>query len=74
MNTIYHFLYGLVSTTELTILLLVVTVVFAVLIVAAIVRMYKLKAENKKLIENVDKEETDKSYKDFTDGHLYENN
>lgn len=65
----------MVSTKQLTIVLLIITVVFAFLIVMAIIKMYKLKAENKRLIETDDyKTEVENSYKDFTDGHLYENN
>ncbi|MDX1471037.1 MAG: hypothetical protein R3213_06040 [Flavobacteriaceae bacterium] len=65
----------MVSTKQLTIVLLIITVVFAFLIVMAIIKMYKLKAENKRLTETDDyKTEVENSYKDFTDGHLYENN
>lgn len=65
----------LVSTAQLTIILVVTASVFAVFIGIAVVKMYKLKAENKRLLENsAYKSEIDQSYQDFTDGHLYENN
>lgn len=63
-----------ISTKELTYILLIVTGVFAVLIGAAIIKMYKLKAENKRLIETDDyRMEVEKKYQDFTEGHLYDN-
>lgn len=36
--------------------------------------MYKLKAENKKLMETNAFKDVDESYKDFTSGHLYGDN
>ena len=61
------------TTKQLTIILIVTASVFAFFIIAAIIKMYKLKAENKKLLESNPFEESDNRYKDFTDGHLYEN-
>jgi len=64
----------LVSTTQLTIVLIVTASIFLVFIAIAIIKMYKLKAENKKLLDSsFYKSEVDKSYQDFTDGHLYDN-
>lgn len=63
-----------VSTMQLTIVLIVTAAIFLVFIVIAIIKMYKLKAENKRLLESdAFKNEVDESYKDFTDGHLYDN-
>ena len=63
-----------VSTTQLTIVLIVTAAIFLVFIVIAIIKMYKLKAENKRLLESdAFKTDVDESYKDFTDGHLYDN-
>ena len=74
MNAIFLSFQFLVSTTSLTIVLLIITVVFAFLIVGAILKMYKLKAENKRLTETDDHRlEVENSYKDFTEGHLYDN-
>nr|WP_321224253.1 hypothetical protein [uncultured Psychroserpens sp.] len=65
----------LVSTIQLTIVLIVTASIFLVFIAIAIIKMYKLKAENKRLLDNsFYKTELDKSYQDFTDGHLYDNN
>lgn len=67
--------YLIVSTTQLTIVLIVTASVFILFILVAIIKMYKLKAENKKLMEtNAFKNELDESYKDFTGGHLYGDN
>jgi hypothetical protein len=60
---------------QLTIVLIVTASIFLVFIAVAIIKMYKLKAENKRLTDNsFYKSEIDKSYQDFTDGHLYDNN
>ena len=63
-----------VSTEQLTIVLLITAGVFVVFITLAVIKMYKLKAENKRLTDSdAFKTEVDESYKDFTDGHLYDN-
>lgn len=64
----------LVSTEHLTIVLLITAGVFLFFITLAVIKMYKLKAENKRLTDSdAFKMEVDESYKDFTDGHLYDN-
>lgn len=63
-----------ISTHQLTLILLVTVCVFIVLIGIAIIKMYRLKAENKKLMETNAFNELDTSYKDFTGGHLYDDN
>ena len=64
----------IVSTTQLTMILIAVASIFLVFILIAIVKMYKLKAENKKLMETNAFKDVDESYKDFTGGHLYGDN
>ncbi|HLT34244.1 MAG TPA: hypothetical protein VKZ98_10675 [Aquaticitalea sp.] len=65
----------IVSTMQLTIVLIVTAAIFLVFIVIAIIKMYKLKAENKRLLDSdAFKTDVDESYKDFTDSHLYDNN
>jgi len=60
---------------QLTIVLIVTASIFLVFIAVAIIKMYKLKAENKKLLDSsFYKTDVDKSYTDFTEGHLYDNN
>ncbi|WP_460219068.1 hypothetical protein [Psychroserpens sp. MEBiC05023] len=74
MLTTYSSNISLVSTMQLTIVLIVTASIFLIFIAIAIIKMYKLKAENKKLTDNsFYKSEIDKSYQDFTDGHLYDN-
>ena len=61
----------IVTTAQLMMILIAVASVFLVFILIAIVKMYKLKAENKKLMQTnafKDYEETDE---DFSSGHLY---
>lgn len=64
----------LVTTTQLTMILIAVASIFLVFITIAIIKMYKLKAENKKLMETNAFKDVDESYKDFTSGHLYGDN
>ncbi|WP_299227969.1 hypothetical protein [uncultured Psychroserpens sp.] len=65
----------LVTTTQLTVVLIVTAAIFAVFIGVAVVKMYKLKAENKRLMDRSKyKSDVDKEYRDFTEGHLYDNN
>ena len=67
-------LVSAVSTEQLTIVLLITAGIFLVFIALAVIKMYKLKAENKRLTESdAFKAEVDEGYKDFTDGHLYDN-
>ncbi|WP_296384484.1 hypothetical protein [Winogradskyella sp.] len=63
-----------VTTTQLTMILIAVASIFLVFIIIAIIKMYKLKAENKKLMETNAFKDVDESYKDFTSGHLYGDN
>jgi len=59
-----------VSTKQLTIVLIVTSIVFLFFIVIAIIKMYRLKAENKKLLENdIYKSENEEKHED---GHLYQ--
>ncbi|BAO77517.1 hypothetical protein WPG_3287 [Winogradskyella sp. PG-2] len=55
-------------------ILIAVASIFLIFIIIAIIKMYKLKAENKKLMETNAFKEVDESYKDFTSGHLYGDN
>ncbi len=64
----------IVTTTQLTVILIAVATIFFIFIIIAVIKMYKLKAENKKLMETNAFTEEDESYKDFTSGHLYGDN
>ncbi len=61
----------IVTTTQLTMILIAVACIFLVFIIIAIIKMYRLKSENKKLMETNAFKDVDESYKDFTSGHLY---
>lgn len=64
----------MVSTSQLTIVLIVTASIFLVFIAIAVIKTYKLNAENKRLTEMDNlKSDEDETYKDFTDGHLYDN-
>lgn len=64
----------IVTTMELMIILITVASVFLVLILIAIVKMFKLKAENKKLMETNAFKDYEDSSKDIPSGHLYGDN
>jgi len=64
----------MVTTTQLTLILITVASIFLVFILVAIIKMYKLKAENKKLMETSSIKEEEETYTDFTSGHLYGDN
>ena len=68
-----HFLktIPLVSTTQLTIVLIVTAIIFSVFIGIAVLKMYKLKAENKRLMDRKYKAKQQEDT-DFTEGHLYD--
>lgn len=63
-----------ISTEQLTFVLIAVSCIFLVFIGVAIYKMYKLKSENRKLMETNAFKDLDDSYKDFTGGHLYGDN
>ena len=48
---------------------------FLVLLILGVRKSYKLKAENERLSKKktLQSDEEDKAYKDFTEGHLYDN-
>jgi hypothetical protein len=74
MAQLISFINLLVTTSQLTIILIIVAGILLIFIVIAVIKTYKLNAENKRLTElDNQKSEEDTSYKDFTDGHLYDN-
>ena len=64
----------IVTTTQLTMILIAVASVFLVFILIAIVKMYKLKAENKKLMQTNAYNDYEESNEDIPSGHLYGDN
>jgi len=73
MAKIFSIFFALVSSSQLSIVLIAVGTIFLIFIVIAVIKTYKLNAESKKLAEMDSKSEDDNNYKDFTDGHLYDN-
>jgi hypothetical protein len=53
----------------------VVVVFFTILLLLGVRKSYKLRKENEKLnkIGTLDSDEENKAYKDFTEGHMYDN-
>ncbi|WP_400078216.1 hypothetical protein [Winogradskyella sp. R77965] len=64
----------IVTTTQLTMILIAVASIFLVFILIAIVKMYKLKAENKKLMETNAFKDYEESTEEIPSGHLYGDN
>ncbi|WP_418636337.1 hypothetical protein [Winogradskyella sp.] len=64
----------IVTTTQLTMILIAVASIFLVFILIAIVKMYKLKAENKKLMQTNAYKDYEESNQGIPSGHLYGDN
>lgn len=66
----------LVEQGNVVTMLIVTVVFFLILLILGIRRSYKLKAENERLSEkrSIESDEENKVYRDFTEGHLYDNN
>ncbi|ULC58345.1 hypothetical protein MBM09_10470 [Flaviramulus sp. BrNp1-15] len=79
-------MYNLITFTSLIFLinqsdivtgLIVVVIFFAILLLLGVRKSYKLKKENERLEalnNDMGDDDEDKPYKDFTEGHLYDNN
>jgi uncharacterized membrane protein YkgB len=63
----------IVTTTQLTMILIAVASIFIIFIIIAIIKMYKLKAENKKLMNTNAFKEFEENDQEYT-GHLYGEN
>jgi len=63
-----------VSTLDLTYVLIVVSCIFIIFIGIAIVKMYRLKSEEKKLMETNAFKDSELEVKDYSGGHLYGDN
>ncbi|MBU2929829.1 hypothetical protein [Winogradskyella psychrotolerans] len=64
----------IVTTTQLTLILIAVATIFIVFILSAIFKMYKLKAENKKLMQTNAYKDYEDAGEDIHNGHLYGDN
>ena len=69
--------YSLISEFNMLTVLMIVGAFFIILIILGIRKTYKLNQENKRLIElhnkQLEKDKENEGYRDFTEGHLYEN-
>ncbi|MDO5980388.1 hypothetical protein [Flavivirga spongiicola] len=65
----------LMNQSDIVTILIIVVVVFSILLILGVRKSYKLKKENERLNNMNTKmpEEEDETYKDFTDGHMYDN-
>ena len=64
----------LVTTQELTIILIAVSCIFLIFISIAVLRMFKLRREEKQLMETNAFTEAEEDMKDYSGGHLYGDN
>ncbi|QDO94744.1 hypothetical protein FNB79_12485 [Formosa sediminum] len=66
----------LIQEKEIVISLLIIVSVLLVLLILGMRKTYKLNEENKRLsnLNYLDTEVQEEKYKDFTEGHLYNNN
>jgi hypothetical protein len=67
--------YSIIEQLSIVKMLAITVVFFLVLLILGVRKSYKLKKENERLNEMSTsfKDEENKPYKDFTEGHLYDN-
>jgi hypothetical protein len=65
----------LIEQSSIVTILIITVSFFLILLILGIRKSFKLKAENEKLSKkrSLQSEEDNKEYKDFTEGHLYDN-
>lgn len=63
----------LIEQTSIVTVLSIVVVIFFILLVLGVRKSYKLKKENERLnsMNTKIEDESEKPYKDFTEGHMY---
>ena len=66
---------SLIEQINIVKILIITVVFFLVLLIIGIIKSFKLKAENERLSKksNLSSEDDNKVYKDFREGHLYDN-
>jgi len=66
----------LIEQSSIVTMLIVTVAFFLILLILGVRKSYKLKAENERLSKKKSSQSDDdkKTYKDFTEGHLYDNN
>ena len=67
--------FFLIEQASVVTMLTITVAFFLILLILGIRKSYKLKAENERLSErsNVSSNEDNKVYRDFREGHLYDN-
>ncbi|GAA3606414.1 hypothetical protein Q4Q39_11195 [Flavivirga amylovorans] len=72
---IFLFSPFLINQANIVIVLIIVVVIFSILLLLGVRKSYKLKKENEKLNSMNTKmpDEEEENYKDFTEGHMYDN-
>lgn len=70
----YFLTFLRISQKDIVTVLIVVVVFFSILLILGIRKSYKLKKENEQL-DKISEElaRQDEKYKDFTEGHMYDN-
>ncbi|MDD7887638.1 hypothetical protein [Flavivirga sp. 57AJ16] len=63
----------LIDQSDIVTILIIVVIVFSILLILGVRKSYKLKKENEKLNSMDTKMPEEETYKDFTDGHMYDN-
>ena len=66
---------ALINQSDIVTVLIVVVILFGVLLILGVRKSYKLKKENERLnsMNTSFSEEDEEKYKDFTEGHMYDN-
>ncbi|WOD43033.1 hypothetical protein [Hwangdonia lutea] len=66
----------LISQSDIVTVLIIVVVIFSFLLILGVRKSYLLKKENDRLnsMNTTMEDESEKPYKDFTDGHMYGGN
>ena len=75
-QTFFFFLVYLLNQSSILTGLIVVVIFFAILLLLGVRKSYMLKKENERLEalnNNMGDNDENKPYKDFTEGHLYDN-
>ncbi len=67
--------FSLIEQINIVAILIITGFIFLVLLLLGVRKSFKLKAENERLSKstNLQSKEDNKVYKDFTEGHLYDN-
>lgn len=67
--------FALIDQSDIVTMLIIVVTFFLILLILGVRKSYKLKKENDRLnkISELQSDDENKVYKDFTEGHMYDN-